>query len=210
MFRKFALTALGACLLFATESANATSAEAGVRCVAVAERINGTRPRERGRPSSAAAKSVPATSRCASARTNCRMHATIPVVPCRLPSARSCGCAMLGFPARVRGIIATRRRHYAPRYTRHPAGPAGAGRATATSARASIAIARFGLLTARSSPITGPANTARFEPIGEGQIEHKRGMAIPGLESGMAMPFLLAISKPKIRVGVGYRVYGEF
>jgi hypothetical protein len=43
MFRKIALTALGACLLFATESANATSAEAGVRCVAVAERINGSR-----------------------------------------------------------------------------------------------------------------------------------------------------------------------
>ena len=43
MFRKLALTALAACALFGAQSATASPAEAGVRCVAVAERINGTR-----------------------------------------------------------------------------------------------------------------------------------------------------------------------
>jgi hypothetical protein len=43
MFRRLALSALGACLLFAAQSAVASPAEAAVRCVAVAERINGAR-----------------------------------------------------------------------------------------------------------------------------------------------------------------------
>lgn len=43
MLRRLALSALGACLLFGAQSAVASPAEAAVRCVAVAERINGAR-----------------------------------------------------------------------------------------------------------------------------------------------------------------------